>query len=175
MLPPDYRRRATKAESSIDRIGQSRKGRFMDPATIAAAALTILSPYVKDAGRELVKTVGEVTLEKSKALLGWLKDRFAGDAVAAKDLSRFESDPDKFESGLKSTLEEKAQSDPDFATELKRRVDEIGPQIAVFQRVKDGKNVVGVDADSIRSGKTSVTQDAERVDNITGVRAKTIG
>jgi len=126
----------------------------MDPATIAAAVLTILSPYVK------VKTVGEVALEKSKALLGWLKDRFADDPVAAKDLSRFESDPDKFESGLKSTLEEKAQSDPDFAAELKRRVDEIGPEVAVFQRIKDGKNVVRVDADTIRSGKTGVTQEA---------------
>jgi hypothetical protein len=147
----------------------------MDPATIAAAALTILAPYVKDAGRELVKTVGEVALEKAKGLLGWLKERFAGDPVAAKDLSRFEGDPDKFESGLQSTIEEKAQADPAFSAELKRRIDEIGPQIAVFQRIKDSKNVVGVDADTVDSGKVTVTQDAERVDNMTGVRAKKIG
>jgi hypothetical protein len=146
----------------------------MDPATIAAATLTILSPYVKDAGRELVKTVGEVALEKAKGLLGWLKDRFAGDPVAAKDLSRFEGDPEKFEPGLKSTIEEKAQADPAFAAELKRRIDEFGPQIVVFQRIKDSKNVAGLDADTIHSGKITVTQDAERVDNLTGVRAKKI-
>src|SRR4051812_20537263 len=113
----------------------------MDPATIAAAAITILSPYVKDAGKELIKTVGEVTLEKAKGLFVWLKERFAGDPVAAKDLSRFEADPDKFEPFLQATIEEKAQADPAFGVELKKRIDEIGPQIMVFQRIKDGKNV----------------------------------
>jgi hypothetical protein len=147
----------------------------MDPATIAAAAVTLLSPYVKDAGSELVKTVGEVALEKAKGLLTWLKDRFAGDPVAVKDLSRFEGDPDRFEAGLQSTIEEKAHADPAFAAELKRRIDEVGPEITVFQKIKDGKTVVGVDADAIHSGKTAVTQEADGVDNLTGVRAKTIG
>jgi hypothetical protein len=147
----------------------------MDPTTIAAAAITILSPYVKDAGKELIKTVGEVTLEKAKGLLAWLKERFAGDPVAAKDLSRFEADPDKFEPSLQATIEEKAQADPAFGVELKKRIDEVGPQIAVFQRIKDGKNVTGIETDTFRSGKASVTQEAEKVDNMTGVRAKTIG
>ena len=147
----------------------------MDPVTIATAALTVLSPYVKHAGEALVKTVGEVALEKAKGLLGWLKSRFAGDPVATKDLSRFEADPDKFESGLKSTIEEKAQTDPAFAAELKKRLDEIGPQIVVFQKIKDGKLAVGVEADRIQSGKVSVTQDNENVDTSIGVRSKTIG
>jgi hypothetical protein len=62
------------------------------PATVAAAALTILAPYVKGASRELVKTVGEVALEKAKRLRRWLRDRFPGDPVAAKDFSRFEGE-----------------------------------------------------------------------------------
>jgi len=118
----------------------------MDPASMAVAALTILTPYLKDAGQELIKTVGEVALEKAKGLLSWLRERLAGDPVAAKDLSRFEADPDKFEAGLKSTIEEKAGTDAAFAAELKKRIDEIGPQITVFQRIKEGKNVVGVEA-----------------------------
>ncbi len=83
----------------------------MDPATITAAVITVLAPYVKDAGRELVKTVGEISVEKAKGLLEWLKDRFTGDPAALKDLSRFETDPDKFEAGLQSTIEEKAQAE----------------------------------------------------------------
>jgi hypothetical protein len=70
------------------------------PATIAAAALTILGPYVKDEHRELVKTVEEVALEKAKRPRGWLKDRFAVDPVAAKDLSRFEGESIKRASWL---------------------------------------------------------------------------
>jgi len=147
----------------------------MDPASMALAALTILTPYVKDAGQELIKTVGEVALEKAKGLLSWLKECLAGDPVAAKDLSRFEADPDKFEAGLKSTIEEKAGTDAAFAAELKKRIDEIGPQITVFQRIKEGKNVVGVEAEAVRGGKTSVTQEADKVEGMTGVRAKDIG
>jgi hypothetical protein len=70
------------------------------PATIAAAALTILAPYVKGASRELVKTVGEVALEQAKRLRRWLKDRFPGDPVAAKDLSRFVGESIKHASWL---------------------------------------------------------------------------
>jgi hypothetical protein len=147
----------------------------MDPATIATAAITILAPYVKEVGSELVKSVGELGVEKAKGLLGWLKDRLAGDPAASKDLSRFEKDPEKFEAGLQSTIEEKTQADPDFAAELKKRIDEIGPQITVFQRIKDGKNVIGVEADAILSGRTLVTQEADKVDSITAVRAKLIG
>jgi hypothetical protein len=147
----------------------------MDPVTIATAALTVLAPYVKNAGRELVKTVGEVALDQAKGLLGWLKGHFAGDPVATKDLSRFEADPDKFESGLQSTIEEKAQADPAFAAELKKRLDEIGPQIVVFQRIKEGKLAVGVEADNIHSGKVSVTQENEHVDESIGVWTKTVG
>ena len=147
----------------------------MEPATIATSVITILSPYLKDVGAELLKTVGAVGVENAKSLFGWLKERFTGDPVATKDLSRFETDPEKFESGLQSTIEEKVRTDPGFAAELQKRIEEIGPQISVFQRIKDGKNVIGVDADAIRSGQTNVAQTADKVENLTGVRAKTIG
>jgi hypothetical protein len=147
----------------------------MDPATIAAAAVTILTPYVKDAGGELVKTVGEVSLAKAKDLLAWMKNRFAGDPVAVNDLSRFQADPATFGPSLHATIKQKAQSDSAFATELHQRIDEIGPDLVVFQRFTEGKNVVGIDADTIHSGKAAVTQEADKVDNMTGIRAKTIG
>jgi hypothetical protein len=147
----------------------------MDPATLATAALAILVPFAKDAGKELAKTVGQIGVDKAKELAAWLKQRLAGDPVAAKDLSRFEADPDKFEAGLESTIKEKAEQDVAFATELKRRLDEIGPMIIVFQDIKKGKNVTGVDADEIRSGRIAVTQKADDVEGLTGVEAKNVG
>ena len=147
----------------------------MDPATLATAALTILVPFAKDAGKELVKTVGQIGVDKAKELAGWLKHRFAGDPVAAKDLSRFEAEPDKFEAGLESTIKEKAEQDPAFAAELKRHLDEIGPIIVVFQDIKKGKNVTGVDADEHRSGRIAVTQRADDVEGMTGVVVKKVG
>ena len=147
----------------------------MDPATIATAVIAILGPYAKSAGEELVKAVGDVALDKAKSLIGWLKERFSGDPSAAKDLSRFEAEPDRFEAGLEATIREMAEQDPAFALELQRRLDDIGPAISVFQDIRDGRNVTGVEADEVRSGTVSVTQQAERVDGLTGVRVKTVG
>src|SRR5439155_9303105 len=115
----------------------------MDPATIAASVITVLTPYIKDAGTEALKAAGEIALGKAKDLLSWLKERFSGDAVAAKDLSRYESNPEKFEPVLQSALEEKMQADAGFATELQRRVNEFGSDLKVFQRIKEGKNIIG--------------------------------
>jgi hypothetical protein len=147
----------------------------MDPATLATAALTILTPFVKDAGKELVKTVGQIGVDKAKELAAWLKERFANDPVAAKDLSRFEEEPDKFEAGLQSTIKERVEQDPTFAAELNRRIDAIGPMIVVFQDIKKGANVKGVDAEEIRSGRVAVTQKADDVDGMTAVVVKKVG
>jgi hypothetical protein len=147
----------------------------MDPATLATTALTILAPFAKDAGKELVKTVGEIGFEKAKGLFGWLKQKFSNDPVATKDLSRFEAEPDKFGPGLESTIKEQAGKDPEFAAELKKRIDEIGPMIAVFQEIQKGKDIVGLDADEVRSGKVAVTQKAGEVERMTGARVKKLG
>jgi hypothetical protein len=147
----------------------------MDPVTLATATLTILTPFAKDAGKELVKTVGEIGFEKAKDLFTWLKHRFATDPVASADLSRFESDPVEFESGLRASIKKKVQDDPEFAGELQKRIDEIGPVITVFQDIKNVKEAVGVDVNTIRSGKVGVTQAADNVDKVTGLRANNIG
>ncbi|HLM98173.1 MAG TPA: hypothetical protein VK335_02765 [Bryobacteraceae bacterium] len=147
----------------------------MDPATLATTALTILTPFAKGAGNELMKAVGENTAHRVRDLFAWLKQRFAGDPVAAKDLSRFEAAPDKFEPALLGTIQEKAEQDPEFAAELKNRIDEVGPMIAVFQEFKKGKDVTGVEAGDIRSGKVSVRQKADEAEGMTGFRAKTVG
>ena len=144
----------------------------MDPATIAASVIAILSPYAKDAGTELVKTAGEVAVAKAKELLGWLKKKFSGVPVAASDLNRFEANPEKFSPGLQGTLEVQAQSDPVFAAELQKHVEEIQAEITVFQKFRDAKNVTGVDTDTLPAARISVHQEGDSADGVTGVRIK---
>ena len=139
----------------------------MDPVTIAASVVSILAPFAKDAGKELVKTVGEVGVNKAKDLLAWLKQKFEGDPSAAKDLSRFQEDPHKFESGLKATIEEKSQKDPAFAAELKQRIDDIGPAITVFQDIAEGRLIVGGEGD-VKAGRVAVNQKVQKADEVTG-------
>jgi hypothetical protein len=141
----------------------------MDPLTIATSVVTILGPYVSKAGEEFAKAVGQAAVDKASKLLGWLKDSFAGDASATKDLTRFERDPKSFELGLKEAIREKAEADPAFAQEATRRVADIGPVITIFQDIVDGKIVVGVEGD-VRRGKVTIEQKVEKADDVTGIR-----
>jgi hypothetical protein len=141
----------------------------MDPVTIGTAVVTILTPYVADAGKELVKTVGEAGVEKTRELLQWLKGRFAGDPVATTDLSRFEKDPAGYAKPLQDTIENTIKEDPAFAAEISTRITELGPTVAIVQRFKDAQDVTGVEG-HIGSGRLSVTQEGDIARNVVGVK-----
>ncbi len=141
----------------------------MDPVTIGAAVVTILTPYVADAGKELVKTVGEAGVEKTKELMQWLKGKFAGDPVATTDLTRFEKDPAGYAKPLQDTIESKIKEDPAFSAEISTRINDLGPYITIVQEFKDARNMTGVDGD-IGSGRVSVTQKGDTAQNVTGVK-----
>jgi hypothetical protein len=145
----------------------------MDPVTIGTAVVTILSPYVADAGKELVKAAGEVGLEKARGLMTWLKQQFAGDSVAASDLSRFEQNPKVFAPSLQATIEKKATTDPAFSAAIAERVKELGPMITIIQEFNDARDLTGVDG-AVRSGHVSVTQKGTTASNVTGIKG-TIG
>ena len=146
----------------------------MDPAMIGTAVVALLTPYVKDAGVELVKTAGEAGVAKVKDLMQWLKTKFAGDPVAASDLTRFEKNPETFGPALQSTIAAKAQDDPAFANDIADRVKDIGPIINIVQNYDEATNVVGVKADRIANGKITVTQSGKHAQNTTGIDVKVI-
>jgi hypothetical protein len=145
----------------------------MDPVTIGTAVVTILSPYVADAGKELVKAAGEVALEKARGLMTWLKQQFAGDPVAASDLSRFEQEPTVFAPSLQKTIQKKVAEDPAFSAAITDRVTELGPIITVIQKFNDARDMTGIDG-AVHSGKVSVTQEGSTAANVTGIKG-TIG
>jgi hypothetical protein len=146
----------------------------MDPLTIGASVVAILTPYAKDAGKELVKTAGEAGLEKIKGLLHWLKGKFAGDPVAATDLSRFEKDPTTFGPALQATIATKAQDDPAFAREIGDRVKDLGPVLTIIQTYENARNVVGLEADRLTAGKISISQSGKTADGVKGAVIKSI-
>ena len=143
----------------------------MDPLTIGAAVVTILTPYVADAGKELVRTVGETGVQKTKELMQWLKAKFAGDPVAATDLSRFEKDPAGYAKPLQDTIVKKVNDDPAFSAEITKRVGDLGPTIAIIQRFDRSVGAIGVLGD-VSSGRVSVEQTGTIAVNPIGIKGK---
>ena len=151
----------------------------MEPMTIAASALAILTPYVAKGAEEFIKAFGKDAYEKTKGLYSTLKAKWSGDEEAMGTLENYEEKPERYEPVLKSILEEKLGSDADLRAELSQQVKEVAPYFAphikVFQKVIRGEDLTGAEIDEMTRGTVEVTQDLDEVKNATGVRIKTLG
>ena len=110
----------------------------MDPATLASLALTILSPYIAEVGKEFATKVGDAAFEQAKRLYDAIHARFA--KVAPKDegrasdaLETFKKDPDNAAT-VETKLVRILQDDPDFARELSQIVQSGPIQILTVRR-----------------------------------------
>lgn len=141
----------------------------MDPVTIGAAVVSILTPYVADAGKEMVKSVGEAGVEKTKELMKWLKGKFAADPVASTDLSRFEKDPAGYAKPLQDTIETHVKKDPAFSAEITKRMNDLQPYVKIIQEFEDARGVTGVEG-NVNSGQVDLTQKGRKGKDIVGVK-----
>jgi hypothetical protein len=151
-------------EQKIDTIFASEKGQ----ASVFWIALSpFRRPGLRDAARTIFSDIDAIAYAAGSIYLA------SGECILRIDSGR--TTPVEFGPGLKATIKKKVQDDPEFAGELQKRIDEIGPMITVLQDIKNVKEAVGVDVDAMRSGKVGVTQTADNVDKVTGLRASNMG
>jgi hypothetical protein len=145
----------------------------MEPVTtLAATVIGILTPYVAKGTEEFVKVAGKEAYEKTKQLFSTLKKKWSGDEEASQALVRFEEKPNRYEQVLKNILQEKLETNNDFADEISRQVDAIGSQIYVIQKMKEAKRVTGADIEEMEGGQVKVEQDFDKGEDINGVKIK---
>jgi hypothetical protein len=137
--------------------------------------MTILMPYVVKGAEEFAKLVGEAAYNKARHLFEVLKARFAEDPTASDSLTRFEQKPQTYQPLIEDILKEKILHDKDFAAELARLVEDLGPEITVVQQLKVAENVVGIDAEEMTRGKVTVEQNIDEAKNVTGAKISKIG
>ncbi len=95
----------------------------MDPITVTV--VTILGKYALDKGVELGKAVGPKALDTAKEMFGMVLERVRkvdprGEVIAEE----FEADPETYEKPLAKKVEAVVEDYPDFAAELKARLEE---------------------------------------------------
>jgi len=110
----------------------------VNPATLASLALTILSPYIAEVGKEFATKVGDTEFEQAKLLNTAIHALFAKaapkDEGRARDaLETFKKDPDKAAT-VQTKLVCILQDNPDFARELSQIVQSVPTQILTVRR-----------------------------------------
>jgi hypothetical protein len=92
----------------------------VDINAIAAAVITLLSPYLAKAGEEAAKQIGNAAWKKMAEIHQIIKTRFKKekDDFPAKTLEQFEKDPKKRKGAMQEVLVKILEKDPELATSL---------------------------------------------------------
>ena len=147
----------------------------MDPVTISAATVALLSPYVKKTAEAFAEEAGKAIFTKTKELVTWVKSKLSPEGNST--LNRFEKDPDKYAPYLRDVLTEQMQSDETFLVELAKRTEEIknaAPSVDVVIKMKEAEEVVGVKLREHKHGAVKANIDIEKGKKITGYEGDTM-
>jgi hypothetical protein len=94
----------------------------MDPATMGALAIGLLTPYLRQAGTQAAQKLGQDAASEVEKLLALVRKKFAADqdSYASETLARLEAQPstESRQRALADVLAEKAAADPGFRTQL---------------------------------------------------------
>jgi hypothetical protein len=95
----------------------------MDPASvtlIATTAVNLLSPYLKKAGEEVGKQVGQEAWNKAKELYQAVREKFSGKKEAEQSLDSLKDRPDDPQSkvAVELKLNDELRADREFAVRV---------------------------------------------------------
>ena len=145
----------------------------MDPVTLAAGAIALLTPYLAKAGAEFAGEAGKAAWGLASRLLGRLRSAVTGKPQEQEALEAFSSEPAGSAAKTQEMLEGVLKADPELAREVEHILQEVkrlGPAVSVVQQIKKAEDVAGVKARRIRSGSVEVKQDVEEAKNVTGAQ-----
>jgi hypothetical protein len=94
--------------------------------TIAAGAISVLTPYLAEAGKEFAKKAGEKLADKAGEIYQLIKDKFKGDDEAQQTLALVEAKPDSKPrlATLEEVLLDRMRGDGEFLHKLHQLVTE---------------------------------------------------
>jgi hypothetical protein len=150
----------------------------MEPVTITAGVIALLTPYVKKAAEQFAGEAGKVIWNKTQGLFEKLQARLGGDQEAENTLAQFEKDPEQGQAGLEALLKEILTKDHILRDEIAGVLTEVkrdGPQVRIVQRVKEAERLVGIEAERVARGEVEVIQEADKVQEATGGKFGVIG
>lgn len=149
----------------------------MDSATIALAmnVVNVLLPYVSKGAEEFASKVGDAAYEKARMLLSTLKEKWQGDKEASESLACFEEKPERYQPVLTDILQEKLSQDKDFASQVSRLLQEMGPALQVIQTMEKGTGITALKAGEFHRGTANVSQEITTGEDVIGAEIDTIG
>lgn len=112
---------------------------------VAAAAVSALSPYLTEGGKEAAKVAGKELAGQGGKLLGWLRGKLTGLGAGALTALEEKPESESRQGVLKLQLGELLEDNPALLDELRALLKEETPQgQSLIQTVNGDNNKVGM-------------------------------
>jgi hypothetical protein len=147
----------------------------MEPVTIAAATIALLSPYTKKSAEAFAGEAGKAIYAKTTDLVAWIKKKLTPEGTST--FSRFEKDPDRYAPFLEDVLKEQLEKDPEFTKELEKITSAIkaaGPSVSVVIKMKEAEDVTGIRLREHKHGHASANIEIEKGKKVVGYEGDTM-
>jgi C-terminal processing protease CtpA/Prc len=148
----------------------------MDPimADFAGKVTAILTPYLIKGAEGFSKEFGKDMYNKAKNLLAFMKSSMAGSENTGRALDNYEKEPEVYESVLRTTVRTQLEEDDEFRQAIESYIKSLGSDVTIFQTMKKGEDITGLETERPLSGRTHVSQEIEEGKKITGVIIKNL-
>jgi hypothetical protein len=144
----------------------------VDPATLAAGAIALLTAYLTKAGEEFAGEGGKAAWRLAGRLLDRLRTAFQDRPRERRTIENFSHEPSGSAATAQEMLERALEQDSELSEEIDRilrEVKRLGPGILISQHIEEAERVIGLRAGNIRSGSVEVNQEIGKGKDITGI------
>ena len=147
----------------------------MDLLTFAGTLVSVLTPFFIKGGEQFAAEAGRSAFQKVESLWNRITSQFHGDKTITKDLSDFRENPGRNASILADDLHQEMEKNEDFASDLIKILNDLGPSINIIQEFDEAKNIVGIRIAKFRNGSLYVEQRGKKGENLLGGHIEEVG
>lgn len=126
-------------------------------------------------GEGALEAVEEATQKGAAGLFAKIKNWWSSDDRASEDLERFIVEPDVYTPVVESRLASKLSADPQMQRELATLVEGMGPEVNVLQDIAEAEGITGARIRELLRGTVNVEQRIKSGKDVVGVDIDRLG
>jgi hypothetical protein len=126
-------------------------------------------------GNGVLSAVEDTAKDAATSVFAKVKAWWSSDESASDDLGKFVEEPDIYAPVIEARMVKKLTEDPDKQAELAALLDEIGPEVNVFQTIAEAHGITGAKIETLVRGRVTVDQRIDHASDVTGADIKRMG
>jgi hypothetical protein len=126
---------------------------------VSSIVKDILIPFVAKSAEPVASKFGQKAADKIEGLYRIIKSKFSPDPYATRNIQKFEEDPERYNTEIEHSIEEKFEEEPSFKENILSLVKEIQqePSVTIYLEKLKGNKIIGQNVKNMKNGTSDIT------------------